>query len=55
MESMQEGIGKRRDFVYNNSMKKVLETKRVYLREMDYTDFDDLCEILCDARVMKGL
>lgn len=54
MESMQEGIGKRRDFVYNNSMKKVLETKRVYLREMDYTDFDDLCEILCDARVMKA-
>lgn len=35
-------------------MKKVLETKRIYLREMDYTDFDDLCEMLCDAQVMKA-
>ena len=31
-----------------------METNRIYLREMNDADFDDLCEMLCDARVMKA-
>lgn len=30
----------------------ILETKRLYLREMKTDDFDDLCKILQDAEVM---
>lgn len=33
-------------------MKIVLETERIYLREMDQCDYDDLCEILQDAETM---
>ncbi|MEH6941345.1 GNAT family N-acetyltransferase [Bacillus sp. JJ722] len=33
-------------------MKKILETKRVYLREMTQDDYDQLCEILQDEDVM---
>lgn len=30
----------------------ILETKRLYLREMNATDFEDLCGMLCDQEVM---
>ena len=30
----------------------ILETKRLYLREMDWDDFDALCLILRDETVM---
>lgn len=33
-------------------MKKILETERIYLREMNQCDYDDLCEILQDAETM---
>lgn len=33
-------------------MKIILETERIYLREMDQCDYDDLCEILQDAETM---
>jgi len=33
-------------------MKKILETERIYLREITQADFDDLCEILQDPEVM---
>lgn len=33
-------------------MKKILETKRMYLREMTENDYDDLCDILQDEEVM---
>lgn len=33
-------------------MKKILETKRLYVREMEQPDFGDLCKILQDAEVM---
>lgn len=33
-------------------MKKILETKRTYLREMTGDDYKDLCEILQDAETM---
>lgn len=33
-------------------MKMILETERIYLREMDQCDYDDLCEILQDAETM---
>lgn len=33
-------------------MKKILETERVYLREMNQCDYQDLCEILQDAEAM---
>lgn len=33
-------------------MKKILETSRLYLREMTYDDYDDLCEILQDKKTM---
>jgi len=33
-------------------MKIILETDRLYLREMDEGDFDDLCSILQDKEVM---
>ena len=33
-------------------MKKILETERTYLREMTEDDYEDLCEILQDAKTM---
>lgn len=33
-------------------MKIILETERIYLREMKQCDYDDLCEILQDAETM---
>lgn len=33
-------------------MKIILETEKIYLREMDQCDYDDLCEILQDAETM---
>lgn len=33
-------------------MKKIIETERLYLREMDQGDYKDLCEILQDEEVM---
>ncbi|WP_042352859.1 GNAT family N-acetyltransferase [Bacillus massiliigorillae] len=33
-------------------MKKILETDRIYLREMTVEDYDQLCEILQDEEVM---
>jgi len=33
-------------------MKIILETERIYLREMDQCDYDDICEILQDAETM---
>lgn len=33
-------------------MKKILETERIYLREMTEEDYKDLCEILQDAETM---
>ena len=34
-------------------MKKIIETKRLYLRELDILDVDDLSEILSDPESMK--
>ena len=31
----------------------IIETKRLFLREMLETDFDALCKVFCDAEVMK--
>ena len=33
-------------------MKKILETERLYLREMEQSDFRSLCEILQDTEAM---
>ena len=33
-------------------MKKILETERLYLRELNETDFDSLCGILQDGETM---
>lgn len=33
-------------------MKKILETKRLYLREMEQSDYSGLCKILQDEKVM---
>ena len=33
-------------------MKKILETKRIYLREMTEEDYEDLCDILQDTETM---
>lgn len=33
-------------------LKKITETERIYLRELEEVDYDDLCEILQDAETM---
>ena len=40
------------DYERNMTMKMILETERLYLREMEQSDFDSLCKILKDEETM---
>ena len=40
------------DYERSMTMKMILETERLYLREMEQSDFDSLCKILKDEETM---